>query len=104
MALAQVYLKQVNTTVIAAVRDLSSATALKAITPAPGAKLVVVKIEAGSGPDAVDAAKELQQAHNIKAIDVIISNAATRHGQESKVGDVNFDDLREHFEVKYVPS
>ena len=100
LAIVEAYLKQSDITVIAAVRDPSSAVALQAIKPTGSNKLVIVQIRSGPNDDAKKAAQELQQKYNITAVDVVIANAAIRSGPEAKVGDVDFDILREHFEVK----
>ena len=101
-SLTETYLKQANTTVVAAVRDPASVSALKAIQPATSSKLVIVKIRSGSNDDAKNAAQELQKSYNITSVDVVIANAGARSGPEAKVGDVDFDLLREHFEIKWV--
>jgi norsolorinic acid ketoreductase len=54
-------LSQPNTTVIAALRDISDSTAteLAEVPVASGSKLIVVKVDASSDTDAQDAVKSL---------------------------------------------
>lgn len=74
---AEQYLARANHTVVATVRDTSSASAkaLFALPKATGSKLVLVKLEATSVPDALSAAKDLQD-RGINHLDIVIANAA----------------------------
>ena len=69
---AEQYLARANHTVVATVRDTSSASA-KALFALP--KATGSKLEATSVPDALSAAKDLQD-RGINHLDIVIANAA----------------------------
>jgi norsolorinic acid ketoreductase len=78
----KLYLKKPNHTVIAAIRDPTHPTA-EALTQMPisaaGTKLYLVKIEATSLTDPIDAANELA-FREIHYIDIVIANAGIALG------------------------
>jgi norsolorinic acid ketoreductase len=99
--LAEKYLAQPNHTVIAAVRDLSSptTTSLKAVTPASGSKLLVVKIENTSETDPFEAVESLK-AQGISSLDIVIANAAICPVSSfSRVEEIKAETFRELIEV-----
>jgi len=102
-ALLATYLARPNTTVIAAVRDPSheSAKALSNLPKGEFSKLIVVKIDSASEPDALAAVKTLQAEHNITVLDVVIANAGISKIYPI-VAEVKAEDLREHFNVNVV--
>lgn len=88
-----------NTTVIAAVRDPSSASS-KALTSLPtgsGSKVILVKIDAKSDTDAPAAAKQLEAA-GITHIDVLLANAGICT-EGTRVEDVRLSVVQEHIDV-----
>jgi len=94
-----------NTTIVAAVRDpTSAAKSLDALAQktANGTKIIVVKISSTSETDAKAAVVELKQ-QGITELDVVIANAgiAKYYGP---VVSTPVDELREHFEVNTVGS
>ncbi|KAJ9626240.1 hypothetical protein H2203_003872 [Taxawa tesnikishii (nom. ined.)] len=70
-------LQRPNTAVIAAVRDPThtSATSLDSLPAASGSKAIVIKIDSASETDPSTAMAELQSAHSISHLDVVIANA-----------------------------
>jgi NAD(P)-dependent dehydrogenase (short-subunit alcohol dehydrogenase family) len=101
-AFAEQYLARANHTVVATVRDTSSASAkaLFALPKATGSKLVLVKIEATSVPDALGAVKELQ-ARGINHLDIVIANAAVA-GQQGAMGTIDPNTLADVYMVNAV--
>lgn len=75
LGLAGHYLALGKTTVIAAIRDPSSVTDLKALKAGIDSKLIVVKIDSLSTSDALAAVEELKTKHGITHLDVVIANA-----------------------------
>lgn len=68
-----------NTTVIAAVRDVSKASSLESIPKGSGSKLILIKIDASSETDPFTAVTELKTKHNITSLDIVIANAGIGH-------------------------
>ena len=83
-----------NYTVIAAVRDLTSANtvSLKDVAVAKGSKLIVVKIEGTSRDDPFEAVKQIE-AQGIAVVDTVIANAGIG-GAYARVDEINIDDTR----------
>jgi norsolorinic acid ketoreductase len=98
----ELYLKKPNHTVIAAIRDPTHPTA-EAMTQIPisaaGTKLHLVKIEATSPTDPIDAVNELA-FRGIHHIDIIIANAGIALGWE-KVRDTNPEIIQKHVNVNF---
>ncbi|OBT94566.1 hypothetical protein VE01_07977 [Pseudogymnoascus verrucosus] len=96
-------LSRPNTTVIAALRDISDSTAteLAEVPVASGSKLIVVKVDASSDTDAQDAVESLQSQHGISHIDVVLANSGILT-QWGPVSEVTPEDLRKHFEVNTI--
>ena len=101
-AFAEQYLARANHTVVATVRDTSSASAkaLFALPKATGTKLVLVKLEATSVPDALSAAKDLQD-QGINHLDIVIANAAVS-GQQGAMRTIDPNSLAEVYMVNAV--
>ncbi|EEY18878.1 aflatoxin biosynthesis ketoreductase nor-1 [Verticillium alfalfae VaMs.102] len=70
------FLARPNHIVIGSIRDLDSNTAkdLRAITPASGSRLILVKIEATSTTDPVDAIRQIE-AEGVSKLDIVIANS-----------------------------
>ncbi|KAM0526587.1 hypothetical protein ACHAP9_004769 [Verticillium nonalfalfae] len=70
------FLARPNHIVIGSIRDLDSNTAkdLRAITPASGSRLILVKIEATSTTDPADAIRQIE-AEGVSKLDVVIANS-----------------------------
>jgi norsolorinic acid ketoreductase len=75
LGLTTALLQRPNTTVIAAVRDPSKATALQNLHCGNGSKIIIIKIDSGNRNDPATAILELQTQHGINVIDVVICNA-----------------------------
>ncbi|KAI1497602.1 hypothetical protein F5X99DRAFT_396344 [Biscogniauxia marginata] len=96
----QTFLKRPSTTVIAAVRDPSSATAksLQTLPTAAGSKLITVKVDSAIEDDATKAVAQIQEQHGITSLDVIIANAgASLYG--TTVRKTTVKSATEHFVV-----
>jgi hypothetical protein len=74
--LVEQYLVRDNTTVVAAVRNPQSAEAkeLSSLPTGTGSKLIVVKVDAGSDTDALEAVKSIK-AEDVTSLDIVIANA-----------------------------
>jgi norsolorinic acid ketoreductase len=75
LGLVEHYLSLSNNTIIAAVRNPSTASSLKTLKPGPGSSLMVVQIDSASRTDAASAVDLLKSKHKISHIDVVIANA-----------------------------
>ncbi|KZP11869.1 NAD(P)-binding protein [Athelia psychrophila] len=101
LGLTAIFLARPNNTVIAAVRNPSSAdsvASLKSLPVGASSKLILVKIDSLSETDAADAVKLLQAEHGITALDVVIANS----GIANYVGPAlttPLHEMRAHFEV-----
>lgn len=100
--LTEAYLARPNHTVIAAVRDPGAATAtsLEAVTAAPGARLVLVKLDSTEEADAA-AAVRAAQAAGVAALDVVIANAGIAP-PGARLDSAPLQDLRAAVEVNAV--
>lgn len=94
------YLARPNTTVIAAVRDVSSEQAkqLDTLSRGNGTRLIIVLLDANSATSAAQAASEIQTTHRVDHIDVVIANAGICNSS-GPVLDVDERDMYAHFEV-----
>jgi norsolorinic acid ketoreductase len=93
------YLALPNTTVIAAVRDTTSAStkALSSSKTGAGSKLITVKIDSVSETDAKDAVASLQ-SQGITKLDVVIANSGIANYWGSAL-DTPLKEVQEHFSV-----
>ncbi|KAH7375436.1 aflatoxin biosynthesis ketoreductase nor-1 [Plectosphaerella cucumerina] len=93
------FLSRPNHTVIGSVRDLSApaVSELRAITPAEGSRLVLVKIESSNLSDPAEAVRQLQ-ADGIDTLDIVIANAGIT-GTQGPIATVDLEDTRKVFEV-----
>ncbi|OCK76098.1 NAD(P)-binding protein [Lepidopterella palustris CBS 459.81] len=98
LGLAAHYLNLPNTTVIAAVRNPSSAGDLKALPAGKGAKLIVVKIDSLSRTDPATAVAELKSKYSISHLDVVIANAGLGSFWGTAL-DTPIDEFVQHFQV-----
>ena len=98
--LLAIYLSRPSTTVIAAVRDPSSASAkfLHNLSAGHGSKVIVVKIDSSSESDAATAIKELQSVHNVDRLDVVIANAGIAEHLKL-VAEQTIAEVQEHIAV-----
>jgi norsolorinic acid ketoreductase len=72
----EVLVARPNTAIVAAVRDVTSATkALSTVTVGEARKLIIVKIDSTSDIDPFVAVDELKSKHGITKVDVLLSNA-----------------------------
>ncbi|TAQ87078.1 hypothetical protein B7494_g4599 [Chlorociboria aeruginascens] len=91
-----------QTTVIAAVRNVESATKdLKSVPVGEGSKLIILKIDSASATDPTDAIKELASNYNITKVDVLISNAGILDLVAPAL-DTPADSIRKHVEVNTI--
>ena len=63
--------------------------------------MIIVKISSTSETDAAEAVKELETAHNIKALDIVIANAGIAKVYP-RVEDAQTRDLLEHYHVNVI--
>ncbi|PQE19620.1 hypothetical protein CJF32_00008900 [Rutstroemia sp. NJR-2017a WRK4] len=93
-----------NTTVIAGVRNVSSA--LKTFSSVPlgeNSKIITIKIDSTSDSDPYTAVRELESTHSITHLDVLISNAGILNTSAQKpVAEATPADLRTHLETNTV--
>lgn len=101
--LLETYLARPNHTVIGAVRDPSAATAtsLHDLPKGPSSTLIIVKIDSTSETDAHAAVKELESAHGIRSLDLVIANAGILKGFP-RVEAVQPSDMKEHYQVNVI--
>ncbi|ROW09886.1 hypothetical protein VPNG_06274 [Cytospora leucostoma] len=97
--LAEAYLSRSNHTVIAAVRNIETAT-LKDLKVAEGSKLLLVKIENTSDRDPAAAVQKIREA-GVTALDVVVANAglACPVSSLARLEDLTTEQLREMFEA-----
>ncbi len=103
-ALLSVLILRPNTTIIAAVRDVSSSTeTLSNLPVGPGSKLIIIKINSTSDTDPFEAAKELKTKYSITKLDVLLSNAGLLETSAivPTIGTPP-DAVRRHFEVNTI--
>ncbi|KAI1459600.1 putative aflatoxin biosynthesis ketoreductase nor-1 [Annulohypoxylon moriforme] len=99
--LVEAYLSRPNQTVIGAVRNPESTT-LKNIKPAEGSRLLIVKIEATSETDPVEAIKQVNDA-GINALDIVIVVAAINPSSAfAEVKDMDIKAMRNIFDVNTI--
>ena len=93
------FISRPETIVVAGVRDFSGANnkALTALQTGNGSKLIPVKIDSRSEPDAAAAIQEIQ-SHGIDHLDIVIANAGI-DTDYSPVANVPIAAIREHIEV-----
>ncbi|KAI5861162.1 NAD(P)-binding protein [Durotheca rogersii] len=99
--LLQRYLAQPDHTVIAANRDPEHASSkeLDNLPKAAGSRLIVVKVEATSDSDALEAVKKLQD-QGIDHLDIVIANSGIVDGLAT-VADVSIEQLQRHVDVNF---
>jgi len=91
-----------NTTIIAAVRDTSTATnSLSTVPVGKDSKIIIVKLDATIDSDPSTAVEILKSKHNISKIDVLLSNAGLLDGI-APVLETSPDTVRRHFEVNTI--
>jgi norsolorinic acid ketoreductase len=91
-----------QTTVIATVRDVSSATTpLSTLPVGKGSKLIIVKIDSTVDTDPAAAVAELSSKHNITKIDVLVSNAGLL-GIIAPVLETPANEVRKHIETNTI--
>jgi norsolorinic acid ketoreductase len=96
------YVQRPNTIVVAAVRTPSSteAKALTGFKTADGSKVILVKIDATSPTDGINAMKTLTALHGINRLDIVIANAGIFEATANqKVADLKLKDLQQHIDV-----
>lgn len=98
--MVETYLSRNNTTVVAGVRDPTSESSksLSGLTTGQQSTLVVIKIDCSSEQDAAKAVEELQSAHNINQLDVVVANAGISK-YFGPVAGVKIAELQEHISV-----
>ncbi|KAL4907941.1 hypothetical protein BDW74DRAFT_148272 [Aspergillus multicolor] len=94
------YLARPSTTVIATVRDPTSAnaTALNSLPRGHDSRLIIVALTADSPTSAATTASEIQDAHGITHIDIVIANAGICE-HWGPVLDATEADILAHFQV-----
>jgi norsolorinic acid ketoreductase len=95
-------LQRPNTTVIAAVRDVTkSSSTLKSLSKAPGSTLIIVKLDSSSESDPKNAVAQLQSDHDITALDVVIANAGIAHSGTT-IASTSLEALHDHLNVNTI--
>lgn len=97
LGLTKVFLMRPSTTVVAAVRDPSSAKSLSSLPTAADSRLIVVKVDSTSSTDALSAVDSLK-SQGISHLDVVIANSgiASHYGPAASTP---LEEARAHFEV-----
>jgi norsolorinic acid ketoreductase len=95
--LAETFLARPNHIVIGAVRNPSTATALKELPTGEGSSLLVVKIESVSETDPATAIEDIK-SQGITALDIVIANAGISE-VFPPVHEVKLPDLLKHLQV-----
>jgi NADP-dependent 3-hydroxy acid dehydrogenase YdfG len=87
-----------NYIVVAANRDIEHATSQELTTLAQGAgsRLIVVKVDASTDSDALEAVKELKK-QGVDHLDLVIANAGVSYAF-GKVSDIKIAEIKGHFE------
>ncbi|KAF7964618.1 hypothetical protein HWV62_4892 [Athelia sp. TMB] len=104
LGLVEAFLARPNATVIAAVRNPSNAESVASLNALPlgdGSKLILVKIDSLSEPDAAAAVQHLQTTYGISALDVVVANSGISNHAGPAVSTPP-DEVRSHFEVNAI--
>ena len=101
LGLTTALLKRPDTTVIAAVRNPSSATSLSQVPAASGSKVIVVKIDSQALEDPANAIAELQSKHGITKLDTVIANAGISSIYEP-AATTPIAETQQHVEVNFI--
>ncbi|PQE16229.1 hypothetical protein CJF32_00010740 [Rutstroemia sp. NJR-2017a WRK4] len=98
--IAEKYLSQPNTTIIAAVRDAQAPTSkeLNNLPKGQSSQLILIEIDASNEEAPSLAAKELSTKHNIAHIDILIANAGIADDY-SPVAEVPIAKVKKHVEI-----
>lgn len=101
--LIQSFLLRPSTTVVAAVRDPTDpvSASLHTLRSSHGNRLVLVKIDAGSDTDALNAVKDLKSKHGVVRLDVVISNSGIAKHVGVALNTPSME-LRDHFNINTV--
>ncbi|EHK99879.1 putative Aflatoxin biosynthesis ketoreductase nor-1 [Glarea lozoyensis 74030] len=95
--LAERFLARPNHIVIGAMRNPSTASALKALPTGEGSSLIVVKIDSVSETDPTTAIEDIK-SQGITALDIVIANAGISQ-VFPQVHEVEISNLLEHLQV-----
>ena len=95
--LAERFLARPNHIVIGAVRNPSTAIALKQLPAGEGSSLIIVKIDSFSETDPKTAIEEIK-SRGITAVDIVVANAGICQ-VFPQVHEVDFSNLLEHLQV-----
>jgi norsolorinic acid ketoreductase len=94
---AEIYLARPNHIIIGAVRNPSTATALKALPTGKGSSLIVVRIDSVSETDPATAIEDIK-SQGITSVDIVIANAGISQ-VFPPVHELEVSDLLEHLQV-----
>jgi norsolorinic acid ketoreductase len=95
--LAETFLARPNHIVIGAVRNPSTATALKELPTGEGSSLIIVRIDSVSETDPATAIEDIK-SQGITAVDIVVANAGISQ-VFPQVHEVELSDLLEHLRV-----
>ena len=95
--LAERFLARPNYIVIGAVRNPSTATALKKLPTGEGSSLIIVKIDSISETDPTTAIEDIR-SQGVTAVDIVVANAGISQ-VFPQVHEVELSDLLEHLQV-----
>ncbi|KAL2065557.1 hypothetical protein VTL71DRAFT_3227 [Oculimacula yallundae] len=97
--LLEIYLARPSHTVIAAVRDLSTATPLESLPKGKDSALIIVKIDSASETDPAAAIEILKTQHSISALDIVIANAGIAKAAPCPVSSIPVAEIHDHLQV-----
>ncbi|KAH7317783.1 hypothetical protein BKA65DRAFT_108015 [Rhexocercosporidium sp. MPI-PUGE-AT-0058] len=97
--LLEIYLARPSHTVIAAVRDPSTADSLSTLPKGKDSTLIIVKIDSASETDPAAAVSLLKTKHNITSLDIVIANAGISNAAPCPVSTVPLSAIQTHLQI-----
>ncbi|KAF2013934.1 aflatoxin biosynthesis ketoreductase nor-1 [Aaosphaeria arxii CBS 175.79] len=96
--LVAVHLASANTTVIATVRDPSSAENLHSLSKGSGSQLIIIKLDVSSAESIRSGIASLKSDHGISSIDVVVANAGIA-GITPKLTEADSSEIQTYIDV-----
>jgi norsolorinic acid ketoreductase len=93
-----IYLANPNTTVIASVRDLSSAESLHSLPKASESRLVIIKLDVASKESIKSGIASLSSEHGITNLDIVVANAGMA-GLTPLLSDTTISEIQDYVNV-----
>ncbi|KAK0111558.1 hypothetical protein ONS95_001908 [Cadophora gregata] len=97
--LLEIYLARPSHTVIAAVRDPSTAKSLDSLPKGKDSTLIIVKIDSSSETDPASAISTLKTQHSITNLDIVIANAGISSAPPTPVSSVSISQIQTHWQI-----